>query len=77
VLTQTPGLPQVSVAITNPAAGSGSNSATVVTDLYRDGVRIAANLSNNSTFLDLLPPGGPVEYVARAYSANGSSTYSY
>jgi len=76
VLTQTPGLPQVSVAITNPA-GTGGYSDTIVTDLRRDGVRIAANLPNDSAFLDLLPTGGPVEYVATAYAANGSSADSF
>jgi hypothetical protein len=69
-------LPIVDVAITNPPSSLGFADA-LVTDLYRDGLKIAANLPNNSTFTDLLPTGGPVEYVARAFAASGGSASSY
>jgi hypothetical protein len=70
------GLPVVDVQVTNPS-GSLGFADTLVTDLFRDGVRIATNLPNNSTFTDDGPTGGPVEYTALAFAASGGSASSY
>lgn len=71
-LDQVVGLPAVVVTITNPPA-SGGNGNTIYTDLYRDGLKIAASLSINSTYTDWLVGAGVVDYTALAYAANGSS----
>jgi hypothetical protein len=75
VLTQRSGVPVVDIQVTNPP-GSLGFADTLVTDLFRDGVPIAANLPNNSTFTDLLPGATPT-YLARAFSAAGASAESY
>jgi hypothetical protein len=76
VLAQVPGKPVVVITITNPPSSEGF-ADTLVTDLYRDGTRIASNLANNSTFTDLLAGAGDVEYTAIAFAASGGSAESY
>jgi len=64
--------PTVVVAITNLGMSLGYTD-TILNDLYRDGVRIAANLPANASFTDLLPGAGSVHYTVTAYSASGAT----
>ena len=69
---QVPGQPAVVVVITNLGMSLGYTD-TILNDLYRDGVRIAANLPANASFTDLLPGAGSVHYTVTAYSASGAT----
>ena len=76
LLAQVPDRPEVVVTITNPP-GSLGYADTILNDLYRDGVRIAANLPPNSSFTDLLPGAGNVSYTVTAYAASGGTATSF
>ena len=66
------GQPTVVMTITNLGMSFGYTD-TILNDLYRDGVRIAANLPANASFTDLLPGAGSVHYTVTAYSASGAT----
>ena len=77
VLAQVPEKPEVIVSITNPAPSDGGHVATTKNDLFRNGVPIRRDLAVNYYGTSRTPGAGLVEYVARAYAANGSYLDSY